>query len=243
MAVSRWPFWVALGTLTALTVASVAWSVPTPPPLSRHAPVAAQSTATTTTTLIETSTPSSPVDTVVPTTTVSPSQTPVTGPPGVSVPTTIVTYPNPYHPSYDTIASLVYDSDYIVIATLGAGAQGGDELQVEAQLGFNDPRTLIGVTTAEINAAHLTSGDTYIFFYGVDTVDKLECVVGGVRGVFAYNPTTQIVTRIDQSTPSQIPNTQTLTQLETAINDEESIESAEPISNGPPLCSSSATGL
>ena len=161
----------------------------------------------------------------------------------MTLPTTIVTYPNPYRPSYDTVASLVRDSIYIVIATVGGGGQGGEELQIQGQLGFNNPRTPIGVTTAEINAAHLISGDSYIFFYGADTVDKTVCIVGGVRGVFAYNPTTQIVTRIDQSIPSQIPNTQTLAQLETAINDEESIESAQPVSNGPPLCSSSATGL
>ncbi|HEY7948059.1 MAG TPA: hypothetical protein VID75_10290 [Acidimicrobiales bacterium] len=154
-----------------------------------------------------------------------------------------MTYPNPYHPSYDTVASLVRDSVYIVIATLGAGGQGGDELQIQGVLGFNSPRTPIGVTTAEINAAHLMSGATYIFFYGADTVDNAVCIVGGVRGVFAYNSATEIVTRIDQGTPSQIPNTQTLTQMQTAIDDEENIESAEPISNGPPLCSSSATGL
>jgi hypothetical protein len=156
-----------------------------------------------------------------------------------------VTYPTPYHPSYDTIASLVDDSDYIVIATVGSQGStvGGYPLDVQNVLGFSAPHTLIGVTTAEFNAAHLTVGSTYVFFYGIDTVDNTDCIVGGIRGVFAYDPTTQTVMSLNQDVTSQITNTQTLAQLRNSINAEESLLSTEPISNGPPVCASTATGL
>jgi hypothetical protein len=86
-------------------------------------------------------------------------------------------------------------------------------------------------------------GGTYVFFWGADPVDKLVCVVGGVRGVFAYDPVTQIVTRLDHSPTSQIPRTQTLAQLSGAVDAWETAVAGQPIANIPPLCGSAATGL
>ena len=158
-------------------------------------------------------------------------------------PTTIVSDPNPYAPSYTTVAALVEDSIYIVIAKVGAPGNGGYPLQVLGTLGFNDPRTPIGVSTAEFDAARLRSGDTYIFFYGVDTVENRVCIVGGARGTFAYDAATQMVTRLDQSTASKIPRTQTLAQLHSAIVAVEQVEAAAPQPNSPPMCSATAGGL
>jgi hypothetical protein len=138
------------------------------------------------------------------------------------------------------------DSTFIVIATVGAQqpAPGGYPLYVENILGgTNELKVTIGIGTEEFDAAHLTVGGTYVFFYGVDSTDKAECIVGGVRGVFAYDPTTQVVTRLDQDPTSQIPRTQTLTQLQDAINASENADAGKPIANIPPLCESSATGL
>lgn len=164
----------------------------------------------------------------------------------VNPPTTIVTYPTPYAPSYDTVAALVDDSTYIVIATLQPEEEaiGGYPLDVQQTLGFNYPmRELLSITTTEFDAANLTVGDTYVFFHADDPVDGSTCIVGGVKGVFAYDPNSQTVTRLDQSTTSQIPMTQSLSDLQDSITAEENVEASEPDSNLPPVCSSSATGL
>jgi len=176
-------------------------------------------------------------------TTVTGASTPVTGPPGVSVPTTIVTYPTPYAPSYDTIDSLVDDSDYVVVASIGSAIAGGYPLSIQSVLSFTAPKTPLSITTGEFNAADLQVGGTYVFFYGIDTIDNSNCIVGGARGVLGYDPTTQTVTRLDQSVASQIPDSESFAQLQNAVAVEENNLSAEPISNGPPVCASSATGL
>jgi hypothetical protein len=180
-----------------------------------------------------------------PSTTVTSPQSTVTEIPITNPPTTIITYPNPYQPSYDTIDALASDSVFIVIATVKPEdpTVGGYPLDVQLSLGANPVRIQLGILPAEFAAAHLTVGGTYVIFYGVDTDPSSVCVVGGVRGVFVYNATTQIVTRLDQNATSRIPHTQTLAQLEDAINASERAAAGQPSANLPPVCSSSATGL
>jgi hypothetical protein len=163
----------------------------------------------------------------------------------VTVPTTIVTYPTPYSPSYDTIASLVDDSGALVIAVIGPEVTPGNyyPLQVQQSFGPTAPRVSLNISSQEFNAAQLAVGNTYFFFYGVDPVDKTECIVGGVRGVFAIDVSTETVSRISQSTSSQIPNTETLAQFENAVNAAMNADATTPIQNIPPVCAASATGL
>jgi len=182
---------------------------------------------------------------VIPTSTTLAPQRTVTGPSGVTIPTTIVRYPDPYTPNYDTVASLVHDSTFIVVASVGPydGSTTGYPLEIQGDLGFNNPRTPLGLTPTEYNAANLKVGSDYVFFYGVDRVDDATCIVGGVRGVFSYDSATQLVRTMTQRARSQIPASQSLSQLQSDVDSEEQVESAQPVANGPPLCSDSATGL
>jgi hypothetical protein len=121
--------------------------------------------------------------------TTSPGRSTVeTGPIAVVPSTTIVKYPNPYRPSYSNLDALIDDSLWIVIAQVEP-EQSTDgsvyPLLVEQGLGGLEPRSGISVLPAEFNAAHLTVGATYLFFYGSDAVDNTNCIVGGVRGVFS----------------------------------------------------------
>jgi len=183
-------------------------------------------------------------DTVAPQTTLTAPSTPVTTYVISDPPTTVINYPNPYQPSYDTVASLVDDSTFIVIASIGSETSINTyPLNVQQAIGATPPRVTIGISSGEFTAAHLAVGSTYIFFYGVDPTENKSCIVGGIRGVFAYDPTSGTVTRIDQSSSSTIPATQTLSQLETSINAAEQANAAQPQANTPPVCDSSATGL
>jgi hypothetical protein len=117
-------------------------------------------------------------------------------------------------------------------------------LNIQQTLGYQEVRESIGVTKREFEAALLNVGSEYVFFWGAQPSDNTACIVGGARGVFGFNPNTGIVSRLDTSVPSQIPVTQTLAQLETAINLEQKIEGSKPTpSPPPPVCDSSATGL
>jgi hypothetical protein len=176
-------------------------------------------------------------------TTIAPLTT-VTGPMGVTVPTTIVTYPNPYESNYDSVASLVHDATFIVIASVGTyNADTGYPLDVQNVLGFNSPRIPLAISLQEFDAASLQAGSDYVFFYGTDSIDRSTCIVGGVRGVLAYDPSTQEVTTLPTAPTSQISSSQTVSQLQNEINAEEQSESTQPVSNGPPVCAASATGL
>jgi hypothetical protein len=159
-------------------------------------------------------------------------------------PTTIINDPNPYQPSYDTIAALADDSIFIVIATVEPETSINTyPLNVQQSLGTASVKTTIGISGAEFNAANLAVGGTYVFFYGSDPVDNENCIVGGVRGVFSYDPSTKLVTRLDQIGPSRVPETQTLAQLENELQAAEVLVASKPIANIPPVCESSATGL
>jgi hypothetical protein len=156
-----------------------------------------------------------------------------------------VKYPNPYRPRYETIASLSHDSVFVILATVDpfSSTEKGYPLEEQSVLGTTEPRTLLGITTQEFDAAHLTVGGEYIFFYGTDPVDSAACIVGGVRGVFAYDPTTQIVTRIDDAKRSRIPKTQSLLRFRATLMAAETIEASQPLANAPPICRKSATGI
>jgi hypothetical protein len=100
----------------------------------------------------------------------------------------------------------------------------------------------VGITTQEFNAAHLKVGGSYLFFYAIDPGDRSTCIVGGTRGVFSYNSTSQTLTRIGASPHSRVPSIQTLMQFQTTLS---ALLDAEKdvIHNLPPMCSASATGL
>jgi hypothetical protein len=188
---------------------------------------------------------SSSTSSISSTTYVTPS-TPVTGPTALNPPTTIVQYPNPYAPSYDTLESLAADASFVVLAkvepeipTNPPGYPLDDYLLLGGQDGPD-----IGISVQEFQAAHLTVGNSYVFFYAFDPVDKTDCIVGGVRGVLAYDPSTQTVTRIDNNAASQIPQQQTLTQFKAALTSAENvIEGGTEVGNLPPMCLPAATGL
>jgi len=172
------------------------------------------------------------------------SVTPVTGPAGVNPPDTVIHYPNPYAPSYDTLDALVSDASFIVLATVEPQESATQNYPLQIQQSFgSEARTSMSISAEELAAAHLSVGQTYVFFYAVDPVDGTDCIVGGVRGVFDYNSSTHIVTRIDQSRTSQIPSTQTLTQFGTALETAAKAVSRSSIANLPPVCRASATGL
>ena len=143
------------------------------------------------------------------------------------------------------------DATFIVLGSLDPSQSAKDEsgnvitvYPISTQRSFGTvPPISLNVTQAEVTAANLTVGHTYIFFWGADPASKTACIVGGVRGVMAYNFTTDTVTRLDDASGSQIPQTQTLAQFATSVNSAQITFSKEPIRNQPPVCSPSATGL
>ena len=187
----------------------------------------------------------------LPTSPTSMPSTSVTGPPGVSPSTVINTYPNPYDPGYSTINQLVRDSTFIVLGTLGPAGVRKDQsgrsvtvypISVQQSLGTVPP-TSLNVSQAEVTAAHLGVGDAYVFFWGADPTDKTACIVGGVRGVMAYDAATGTVTMLGNSTSSQIPKSQTLEQLNSSVYAAQELCRNQPIRNQPPICSPSATEI
>lgn len=168
----------------------------------------------------------------------------MTGILGVTAPTDITTYPNPYQPSYDTIGQLFKDSTFVVLATVQPleSSLGGYPISVQESLVGSGPRTNIGITTQEFTAAKLSVGSTYVFFYAIDTSDNAACIVGGPRGVFSYSPSPQAITRIGASPTSQIAATQSLAQMQSQLAAAQSALSGA-ITNPPPACEPSATGL
>jgi hypothetical protein len=110
-------------------------------------------------------------------------------------------------------------------------------------LGTSSVRVGIGISSAEFNAAGLTVGSEYVVFYGVSPADGSGCVVGGIRGVFAFDAMSGTVTRIDRSANSIIPVTESLSQLRVALSAAEQATAGQPQANAPPVCDSSATGI
>ena len=166
--------------------------------------------------------------------------------------TQTVTYPSPYSPGYTTISQLVKDSTFIVMGTLGEPvtepAQDGGTVEiypinVERDFGTYPPRMAIGISSAEFNAGGLNADGTYIFFWASDPVDNTFCVVGGARGMFSYDSSTDTVARGSDDSASQIAQTQTLEQFTSSVVAAETQLQSQPPTNPPPVCSASATGI
>jgi hypothetical protein len=181
-------------------------------------------------------------------------KTPVTGCPPITspLPTVHVHRPNPYDPGYHTVGQLVHDSFFIFVGVLvgtpactsGAPARCYQSISVQKDLGGTDPRIGIGVPSVEVLAAKLTPATTYVFFWGVQANPGDACIVGGVRGVMTYDALTNSVTRLDNSTDTRIPRSQTLVQLQSEIQQVEAATARAPEELPPaPVCSSSATGV
>jgi hypothetical protein len=193
--------------------------------------------------------------TTAPRTTLSTSPTTpltsVAGPSGPP-PTVIVHYPTPYDPGYITIDQLVQDSTFIVLGTLqpaGAGSDSSGNVVMAYPISWQQvfgttPPIGLNVSQAEVSAAHLSVGKEYVFFWSADLTNKTACIVGGVRGVFGYDSSTGAVTRLDDSTASEIPTSESLGQFSSAVAAARELLSSEPMrSPSPPVCSPSATGL
>jgi hypothetical protein len=179
-------------------------------------------------------------------------KTPVTGCPLITLPTVRVHRPNPYDPGYHTVGQLVHDSFFIFVGVLsgtpscstGAPANCYQPISVQKDIGGTDPRLGIGVPSAEVAVAKLSPATTYVFFWGLQTNPEDACIVGGARGVMAYDAATNTVTRLDNSTDTRIPRSQTLDQLQKEIQEVEAATARAPEELPPaPVCSSSATGV
>jgi len=179
-------------------------------------------------------------------------KTPITECPGITIPTVKVHRPNPYDPGYHTVGQLVHDSFFVFVGVLagtpsctpGAAANCYQSISVQRDIGGIDPRIGIGVPVVEVTAAKLTPATTYVFFWGVQAQPRAVCIVGGVRGVMAYDAATNTVTRLDSSTDSRIPRSQTLGQLQSEIQQVEAATARAPEELPPAqVCSSSATGV
>jgi hypothetical protein len=105
--------------------------------------------------------------------------------------------------------------------------------------------SIVGVSEDVARAAAaqgtpLVVGDQYLEFLARDVPDGTMCIVGGLRGLFAYNPIAGTVTRLDKSTTSQIPRTQPFDFFQAEF-DGLGLGPAPDIAN--PICSPSATGI
>lgn len=192
---------------------------------------------------------SSPVSSTFTTTTTATTipSTSDTGSVIVNPPTTIVTYPHPYKPAYDTPQSLVNDSLFILAATLGSeGSYGGAEeypLNVKTVFSYTEVRMFVAVAEEEVEAVHLTVGGEYLLFYAADTTDRMTCIVGGVRGVFQFDAQAQTVTRISTNSDSMIPKTQSVKAFSAALAAAVKVAASRELQNSPPTCLPAATGL
>jgi hypothetical protein len=139
---------------------------------------------------------------------------------------------------------LFKDSAFIFIADVEPfePALHGYPLAVTQWFSQEDRSAGIAITSKEFNAAHLTVGASYLFFYALDRKDRTTCIVGGTRGVFGYNVTTQTLTRIGASPKSRVPSVQSLAQFQQTFS---ALLRAEDgvIHNLPPMCKAAATGL
>ncbi len=146
--------------------------------------------------------------------------------------------------------SLVDDSDFIVLGTLKrppSTAPGASYLiDIARIIGGGSPPINIFVSPAEVHAAKLITRKTYVFFWGAEgsPLKGGACIIGGRRGVMAYNAASQTVTRLDHNSQSTIPRTQTLRQLSAEVQQAAAATARAPIEVAQaPVCAPSATGL
>jgi hypothetical protein len=187
-----------------------------------------------------------------------PDATTTTSPPGVYNPTTPTTIidPNTYRPSYDTVSSLFADSGLAFVATVEPFQSDPTEGTYEAFSLNNIWIIDYSGTLARIPAFDLPQGQpgdvplvvgqTYLIFYGTDSTDNTNCVVGGLRGIFDYNKVTGIVTRMDQNEASQIPSSLPIGQIAAQLQADVAAEgvSRTPVDvPSPPICAPAVTGM
>jgi hypothetical protein len=148
--------------------------------------------------------------------------------------------------NYDTLGALNNDSADLFGATLGSAQNGLYHLDVNTFCQFTsdcDNEDYYYVSSALVSAAHLVVGADYIVFWADDvTTDPPSfCVVGGVRGIFAYNIAAGTVTRLDNSTTSQIPRTQSVASFDAELAPLRSAPRAPNFTR--PVCSFRVTGI
>ncbi len=140
--------------------------------------------------------PTSPTTASASSTTLPASSTSTTWPPPVdfTVPsTTIVTVPQPYHPTYNTLAELWRDS-YEVERWYFAPLPGGDySLYAFILPSATSDRGATNITAADLARYHMSPTGEYIVFLGDDEINHLSCLVGGYSRIFTVDPQTLYV--------------------------------------------------
>jgi hypothetical protein len=216
--------------LTALTVGTAVWSISTSP---RRLPAVVISSRSPT--VVTFASPTASTSTTAPPVVVNPA-----------VPTTIID-PNTYHPSYDTVPSLVDDSAFVFIGTAKPLYQDPNlgtatPFEVDTILAGMQPDTLPvpAIPEGSPGDTPVVVGQQYVVFLAIDLTGQAEpeCTVGGDRGLFHYNASTQAVTRVSTS-PSQIPTSLSLARFIALIPNPNSLATKVPT---PSVCSSSVTG-
>jgi len=186
------------------------------------------------------------------------------GPVLTPFPTTTIVHWGNYEPSYDTVAQLYADSGRLVfIATVDPFVSNDPtpgatfapfDLTTATFLSSpaTPPNIILGIPQGQPGDVPIVVGRTYLVFFGIDYsvgTRPTTCVVGGQRGLFAYDAVTKTVTRTDGNAASRIPKTLTLAQMTAEV---QSAEAATPTDIGspsdpekwppPPICARSATG-
>jgi hypothetical protein len=156
--------------------------------------------------------------------------------------------PKDYHPNYDTISALALDSTMVFIGTVGPTEQDpvlgtAAPFTVDRVISGAQPSTTPVPAIPEGSSGDIpvVFGHQYLVFWAIDLTgnQESECVVGGMRGLFKYDPTTQTVTRSSTSA-SKIPATLTLAMVIALLPDLNIPRPARV--PPPPVCSPSVTG-
>jgi hypothetical protein len=185
---------------------------------------------------------------------VPPDATTTTTPPPVydpTIPTTIID-PNTYHPAYDTISSLFDDAMVAFVATVEPFQHDASEGTYEAfdlnsiwvldYWGTLDRIPAFDLPQGQPGDVALVVGRTYLIFYATDPTDGDACVVGGLRGVFGYDPATGMVARLDHDGDSEIPRSLPIGQVAAQLEADTDVPPPEDVPS-PPVCSPAVTGL
>ena len=107
--------------------------------------------------------------------------------------TTIVTVPEPYHPTYDTFAELWRDSSEVerwYFTPLPAGDYILDAFILTSE---TSDRGAQNMSAADLARYHMSPTGEYIVFLGDDEINHLSCLVGGYSRIFTIDPQTRYV--------------------------------------------------
>lgn len=116
------------------------------------------------------------------------------------MPTMSVNRPNPYDSGYHTVGQLVHDSFIVVLGSLQGPVAGSYFINIDKELA-GDTKTSIGLSSALVSALKLDPNRSYVFFCGTEGYPLTggACIIGGERGVMAYDAATNTITRLDKS--------------------------------------------